>query len=255
MEVGSFDVVLAANVLHATVDLAATLRWVRCLLRPGGKLLLSEATRAQDFGTMVFGLTLGWWLAQDRQRRIPFSPLASVEGWRTLLADSGFDDVQALTAGGSAAASPHAVLAATNREAFAAIEAARPQPVAVQVATRAAAGRSLTRLQQHLWTVLAMLKLEPDDASQRELRSLRAESLTALEIRNRLDQTFPVCRRRCCSSTTRWHAWLASWLRRMPTAWQGCSLTRCLPTHHRRPLRTLAASCAGSGRAPRIGIG
>ncbi len=127
MEAGSFDIVLAANVLHATADLAATMSRVRRLLRPGGKLLLSEATRAQDFGTMVFGLTPGWWLAQDKQRRIPFSPLVSVEGWRALLAEVGFHDVQAIVAGAS---SPHAVLVAGNSVLAASLLLGARHPVA-----------------------------------------------------------------------------------------------------------------------------
>jgi acyl transferase domain-containing protein/SAM-dependent methyltransferase/aryl carrier-like protein len=194
LEAGSFDVVLAANVLHATADLAATLSRVRRLLRPGGQLLLSEATRAQDFGTLVFGLTPGWWLAQDRQRRIPFSPLVSVEGWRAVLAGTGFHDVQAITAGASAEASPHAVMVAVNREAFAAVPAMRSIAATVTAPVRTASGGGrLPRLHRHLRMVLAdVLKLEPDDVRLNEsFDRYGLESLTALEIRNRLDQDIP----------------------------------------------------------------
>lgn len=38
----SFDIILAANVLHATKHIAQTLAHVRSLLKPGGKLVLSE---------------------------------------------------------------------------------------------------------------------------------------------------------------------------------------------------------------------
>jgi acyl transferase domain-containing protein/SAM-dependent methyltransferase/aryl carrier-like protein len=197
MEAGSFDIVLAANVLHATADLAATMSRVRRLLRPGGKLLLSEATRAQDFGTMVFGLTPGWWLTQDRRRRIPFSPLVSVEGWRSLLAEVGFHDVQAITAGPSPATSPHAVMVAENREAFAAVAAPRSAAMAAKVSAPAVVaapgGGSLPRLHRHLRMLLAdVLKLEPDDVRLNEsFDRYGLESLTALEIRNRLDADIP----------------------------------------------------------------
>src|SRR5690606_29499108 len=42
----TFDLVIAANVLHATRDLRRTVMSVRELLRPGGVLLLLEGTRA-----------------------------------------------------------------------------------------------------------------------------------------------------------------------------------------------------------------
>ncbi|MCW5698055.1 MAG: SDR family NAD(P)-dependent oxidoreductase [Bauldia sp.] len=196
LEAGSFDIVLAANVLHATADLATTMSRVRRLLRPGGTLVLSEATRAQDFGTMVFGLTPGWWLAQDRQRRIPFSPLVSVEGWRALLAEVGFEDVRAITAGPS---SPHAVLVA--EQSMSALDARGPMILSgprASSALRNPAGprepaANLSRLHNHLRLLLAdVLKLEPDDVRLNEsFDRYGLESLTALEIRNRLDADIP----------------------------------------------------------------
>ena len=185
--IGTFDIVLAANVLHATANLGRTLARVRRLLRPGGILLLSEATRAQDFGTMVFGLTPGWWLADDRGHRIPHAPLASVESWTSLLKEAGFATVDTVTTGPN---SPHALLIATNREVF----TTTAQPTAIpQPATRPASKGVATGLTDYLRGVLAdVLKLDPEEVRINEgFDQYGLESLTALEIRNRLDRDIP----------------------------------------------------------------
>src|SRR6185503_4106632 len=86
----SFDVVLAANVLHATRDLRQTLAHVREALAPGGVLLLVESTAARRWVDIVFGLTEGWWRFADQDLR-PDHPLLSREAWSRLLQESGFD--------------------------------------------------------------------------------------------------------------------------------------------------------------------
>ena len=60
----AFDLVIAANVLHATTQMTRTLSNVRKLLKPGGKLLLVEitTTRAQFF---PFGTIPGWWAGES----------------------------------------------------------------------------------------------------------------------------------------------------------------------------------------------
>jgi acyl transferase domain-containing protein/NAD(P)-dependent dehydrogenase (short-subunit alcohol dehydrogenase family)/acyl carrier protein/SAM-dependent methyltransferase len=87
--VASFDVVIAANVLHATVDAAATLRRLGALLRPGGTLVINELTRRFDFNTATFGLLPGWWRSADN-RRMTHGPLLDVDGWQAALAAAGF---------------------------------------------------------------------------------------------------------------------------------------------------------------------
>ena len=87
---GSFDIVVASNVLHASRDIAVALGHVAQLLRPGGFLLLSEVTALQDYATLTFGLTDGWWAFQDASRRIANAPLLDVALWRQVLMDAGF---------------------------------------------------------------------------------------------------------------------------------------------------------------------
>lgn len=89
---GSFDLVVAANVLHATRDLRQTMRYVRQLLRPGGALILLETTRPQRFGDLTVGFTEGWWLFSDRDLR-PDYPLLDQARWRNLLEELSFQRV------------------------------------------------------------------------------------------------------------------------------------------------------------------
>ena len=84
-----FDLVIAANVLHATADLRQTLAHVRELLAPGGELILLEGTHPLVWFDLIFGLTEGWWKFTDLDLR-PRHPLLSVEQWQNLLAESGF---------------------------------------------------------------------------------------------------------------------------------------------------------------------
>ncbi|MBB4302684.1 acyl transferase domain-containing protein/enoyl-CoA hydratase/carnithine racemase/aryl carrier-like protein [Rhodobium orientis] len=89
--VGSgYDLVIAANVLHATADIRRTLSHVRALLAPGGALLLNETSRPTLFTHVTFGLLDGWWRFADREVRIPGTPSLTLETWRGALADTGF---------------------------------------------------------------------------------------------------------------------------------------------------------------------
>jgi acyl carrier protein len=88
---GMFDVVVATNVLHATQDIRQTLRHVNALLRPGGIVILNEVTARQDYATVTFGLTDGWWMYTDE--RIPDSPLLTPQTWKRLLKEVGFHSI------------------------------------------------------------------------------------------------------------------------------------------------------------------
>ncbi len=127
---GSADLVVAANVLHATADLLATLRAVTRLLRPGGRLVLNEASSNVLTATLTFGLLDGWWLHEDAELRLPGSPLLSASGWRKALALAGFTRSRALPA--DEGLSQHVVVAETaldgaaHAPAVAAASAQRP---------------------------------------------------------------------------------------------------------------------------------
>jgi acyl transferase domain-containing protein/acyl carrier protein/predicted O-methyltransferase YrrM len=92
---GSFDIVVAANVLHATSDLRLTLRHARSLLAPGGVLLLLEASSPERYADLTVGLTEGWWAFTDTDLR-PSYALLSKARWLDVLRESGFDDAVAV---------------------------------------------------------------------------------------------------------------------------------------------------------------
>ena len=91
-EAGSFDLILADNVLHATQDVLATLQRLRPLLAPGGHLMLVEQTLPQGWLDIVFGVTDQWHKRSDYQRR-PNHLLLSDQGWRAVLTEAGFDGI------------------------------------------------------------------------------------------------------------------------------------------------------------------
>src|SRR3989339_1260267 len=90
---GEYDIILAANVLHATKNIKNTLFRVKQLLKTNGLFLLNETTKKVDFSTMIFGLTDGWWLYEDEYSRIKHSPLLTSDQWRVQLDNAGFRNI------------------------------------------------------------------------------------------------------------------------------------------------------------------
>ncbi len=93
VEPESFDIVVAANVLHATKNIRNTLRNIKAVMKTNGILLLYEGTQKSVFTTMTFGLLDGWWLFEDEHLRIPGSPILSPEKWNKVLAEEGFKNI------------------------------------------------------------------------------------------------------------------------------------------------------------------
>lgn len=85
-----YDLVIASNVLHATPDLTQTLRHVRSLLKPDGRLLLQELAcgARSKWVNFVMGFLPGWWLGQDDARSD--EPCLAPEFWHSRLLDAGF---------------------------------------------------------------------------------------------------------------------------------------------------------------------
>jgi acyl transferase domain-containing protein/acyl carrier protein/SAM-dependent methyltransferase/NADP-dependent 3-hydroxy acid dehydrogenase YdfG len=92
-----FDLIIAANVLHATRDLRQTLAHVLSLLVPGGLLALLEGYQATRWIDLVFGQTEGWWRFADTDLR-PSHPLLPLEIWKRILNEAGFSSVAAVPA-------------------------------------------------------------------------------------------------------------------------------------------------------------
>ncbi len=90
-EPASFDLVVAANVIHATQDIAAALSHINQVIAPGGALILVELTRPMKLFELVFGLTDGWWRFTDMPLR-QSHPLLSNQQWSSLLENAGFEN-------------------------------------------------------------------------------------------------------------------------------------------------------------------
>jgi len=97
LSAGHFDVVVAANVIHATADLAHTFAGLRRLLVPGGLIAMLEVTEPQRWFDLTVGLTEGWWAFTDTALRPDYATL-SREAWFDFLRDNGFDEMAALPA-------------------------------------------------------------------------------------------------------------------------------------------------------------
>ncbi|BAZ08809.1 beta-ketoacyl synthase [Calothrix sp. NIES-4071] len=90
-----YDIIIAANVLHATTSISQTLSHVRQLLAPGGILVLLESTTRQRWLDLIFGLLDGWWKFNDSDLR-PDYALLSTYSWQKLLKEKGFAQVSTL---------------------------------------------------------------------------------------------------------------------------------------------------------------
>lgn len=86
----SMDLVLAANVIHATKNIENTLTNIKCLLKTNGILALNEITMRQSFATLTFGSTDGWWLYEDEQYRLKGSPALNSSTWKRIFEKMGF---------------------------------------------------------------------------------------------------------------------------------------------------------------------
>lgn len=89
---GTYDVIFAANVVHATPCLGGTLGNLNRLLRPGGALVLTEICTELRSPTYIFGNFVGWWLGEADGR--PLAPYVPPSRWHDELLASGFTGIE-----------------------------------------------------------------------------------------------------------------------------------------------------------------
>lgn len=89
---GSFDLILGLNVVHATDRILVTSEQLKNMLRPKGTLCLIESIKQQRWVDMVWGLAEGWWYFEDHELRTE-SPIINLDKWKNSLEKIGFEQV------------------------------------------------------------------------------------------------------------------------------------------------------------------
>ncbi len=131
----SYDLIVAANVIHATRHISRTLDNLRPLLKPGGRLLMREITQPMRLFDFVFGPLV-----------LPLQDLDAREGelflttaqWQQQCRHAGFSKVAWLPQDGSPTAgmSEHIILATLPGQAVSAVTFTAPsEPVLGQALT------------------------------------------------------------------------------------------------------------------------
>jgi acyl transferase domain-containing protein/SAM-dependent methyltransferase len=216
LPVRAFDVVLATNVLHATLNLEATVDNVLALLAPGGILVLSEVTEDFAWLDITYALTEGWQKFEDKWRKE--RPLLSPRQWEEILKGRGFQDVEIIPEAGSISEvlGQHVVVArspASGRLADS-MNIIGPVPVAAPVRPDdlvIGVEEKLSKFSDEFLQILMdapleerrellvdcvqnqlaiVLRLAPDSLPNRSgrLMDLGVDSLIAVEFRNRLGE-------------------------------------------------------------------
>ena len=88
---GTYDLIIASNVLHATPCLKETLTNCRTLLHPQGRLFLQEICSESKWVNYIMGVLPGWWLGAADGRLD--EPYVGRERWDKELRSAGFDGV------------------------------------------------------------------------------------------------------------------------------------------------------------------
>ncbi len=101
---GPYDIVVAANAMHALADVAAGVRHIKARLAADGTLVLDEPTRLRDALALTLGLLSDWWRT-DTARPGP-GALLSARRWEEVLREefaavdiSGGEDRSVMLAG------------------------------------------------------------------------------------------------------------------------------------------------------------
>ncbi|KAI5925273.1 hypothetical protein F4810DRAFT_718242 [Camillea tinctor] len=88
---GSYDLVVASNVLHATKFLGETMKNCRRLLKPGGYLVLLEITEDHLRPQFIVSSLQGWFHGVEDGRI--WAPTVTEAQWDSILRDTGFSGV------------------------------------------------------------------------------------------------------------------------------------------------------------------
>ncbi|MFI0820977.1 type I polyketide synthase [Streptomyces sp. NPDC021098] len=88
---GSFDLIIAYNVIHVAPSVHTALGHLRNLLSPAGALSLVEVTEVTRWSHLLWGLAPGWWDFDDDMRST--SIVLDRATWQRALAESGLSEI------------------------------------------------------------------------------------------------------------------------------------------------------------------
>lgn len=100
-QLGSFDVIVAANVLHIASNLPQTLQYIRSLLAANGLLLMIELTQYNPTVMTTMGFVHGFSKFADERLETNI-PVLSVGKWYELLFSHEFENIVAFPEAGAA---------------------------------------------------------------------------------------------------------------------------------------------------------
>ncbi|MFD7550890.1 SDR family NAD(P)-dependent oxidoreductase [Streptomyces sp. NPDC059816] len=195
---GSADLLIAANVVHATRRVSRSLDRMRTLLADDGLLVLNEVTGNLDYLALMFGMIPGWWAFEEPAERLPGAPLLDVPRWRDALVAAGFTGVSPLGAAGlDEAERDQSVLLAVAAGPVRAPDAAEPSAESVTGNTAAMAppapdAGSQDSLIAHLGRIFAeFLRLPVTDIDPTAtFDRYGLDSLGAIQLVRRLEKDF-----------------------------------------------------------------
>lgn len=93
-QAGFYDVILAPYVVHATPHLRQTLKNLNTILKPDGRLLLSEPSTVGLSPNLIFGVFASWWSGAADGRE--WEPFVTSDRWDADLKESGFTGIDSI---------------------------------------------------------------------------------------------------------------------------------------------------------------
>lgn len=89
---GNVDVVFGTNVSHRTKSIQYTVSNIRNIMKENGLFMLNEGVQSLDILTLTFGMLTEWWQFDDKEIRIPNSPMLTSKSWIKVLGECGYTD-------------------------------------------------------------------------------------------------------------------------------------------------------------------
>ncbi|THC51890.1 SDR family NAD(P)-dependent oxidoreductase [Streptomyces sp. A1499] len=195
VESGGYDLVLGANVFHATAGIDRTLAHTKRLLATNGVLVLNEGVEQRDQMSLIFGLATGWWLFEDAEYRLPHSPLLSVAAWRDVLAQHGF---RRITEGPRPDGGTYQCVLVAESDGFVPVSApaapalAASRPVVTAPAARPAETDRVGAAERRVTAVFARVLEMPEDLldPRATFENYGVDSLVVLSLTKELEQEY-----------------------------------------------------------------